>query len=270
MSRVKAYARGRGASRHPQERKFASAGRNAHHTRREERATLRLSRLLSLICLVLPILPSVATAGPSAEEMVRNMEAAYGKVKDYRTTVEVTTFADDGSTSIEKFLYTFKKPDRVRLDFEEPHRGLTLIYPDERGKVFVRPSGLLRLFTIHLSPESRLLADSSGQRIDQTDMGLLIRNIAHSLFDRRLGPVSVTGEGETIRVRVLAADHFLPNVKTLYRFLIDRATWLPKGVEEATPEERKRRVVAFLNLQTNVGIPDTFFRTDGAGSDAHG
>lgn len=198
------------------------------------------------------------------------METAYGQVEDYRMRVEVTTFADDGSASIERFLYSFKKPDRIRLDFTEPHPGLTVIYPDEKGKVFVRPSGLARLFTFHLSPENRLLAVSPGQRIDQTDMGRLIRNIADSLTDGRLGPTAIIEEGSVIRVRVLAADHFLAGVATLYEFLIDGRVWLPKGVEEATPSGQKRRTVAFLDLRTNVGIPDEFFHTDSARGDAGG
>ena len=229
------------------------------------------ARLCGVSCLVLLGLSFAASAaGLSSQEIIRNMETAYGKVEDYRVRVEVTTFADDGSASIERFLYSFKKPNRIRLDFEEPHHGLTMIYPDEKGKVFVRPSGLAHLFSFHLSPKSRLLAVSPGQRIDQTDMGQLIRNIAHSLTDRRLGPAAITEEGSIIRIRVLAADHFVAGVATLYRFLIDGRTWLPKGVEEATPAGKKRRTVAFLDLRTNVGIPDEFFRTDGARGDAGG
>ena len=224
--------------------------------------------IIPLISLTLPSTAPAETLG--ADEIIRNMETAYGKVEDYRMGVEVTTFSEDGSTSIEKFLYSFKKPNRIRLDFQEPHPGMTVIYPDEEGKVFVRLPGLLRLFPFHLSVQSRFLADPSGQRIDQTDMGRLIRNIAHSLTDSRLGPMHVTEEGGTIRVRVLAADHFLPGVVTLYHFFIDSRLWLPKGVEEATPAGKKKRVVAFLNVRTNVGIPDDFFRTGGEGSDAGG
>ena len=211
------------------------------------------------------MLPSVSSASAwGADEIIRNTEAAWTKVEDYRMRVEVTTFAKDGSTSIEKFIYSFKKPGSIRLDFQEPHPGMTVIYPDKDGKAFVRPSGLLRLFTLHLSLESRLLAVSSGQRIDQTDMGRLIRNIAHSLTDSRVGPKAVTEEGGIIRVRVLAADHFLPGVPTLYHFFIDSRLWLPKRVEEATPAGKKKRVVAFFDVRTNMGIPDDFFRTDSA------
>jgi outer membrane lipoprotein-sorting protein len=227
--------------------------------------------LWGVYCLIVLGLPSAhPAAGVSAGEIIRNMEKAWAGIDDYRTRVEVTTFADDGSGSVEKFLYSFKKPDRIRLDFEEPHPGLTVIYPDENGKVFVRPSGLARLFTFHLSPESRLLAVSPGQRIDQTDMGRLIRNIARSLTEGRLGRATISEEGGVISIRVLAADHFLAGKATLYRFLIDGKVWLPKGVEEATPSGKMRRIVTFRDLKTNVGIPDDFFRTDGGGDNAGG
>jgi outer membrane lipoprotein-sorting protein len=59
-------------------------------------------------------------------------------------------------------------------------------------------------------------------------------------------------------------------VATLYQFLIDGRVWLPKGVEEATSAGKKRRTVAFLDLRTNVGIPDEFFRTNNARGDSGG
>jgi hypothetical protein len=39
-------------------------------------------------------------------------------------------------------------------------------------------------------------------------MGLLIRNIAHSLTDQRRGPLEVSEDEKDIRIRILAEDHF--------------------------------------------------------------
>ena len=63
------------------------------------------------------------------------------------------------------------KPDQIRIDFIRPHPGMVMIYPDKEGRVFIRPSGLARLFRMHVRPDSRLLRVSAGQRIDQRTWG---------------------------------------------------------------------------------------------------
>jgi len=202
---------------------------------------------------------------PSNDEtLLRKMETAYAQVNDYRTKVEVRTYKRDGSYETEKFLYTFKKPKWIRLDFESPHAGMILVYPDKNGKVAVQPSGLAHLLKFHLAPDSRLLKGSSGQRIDQTDLGLLIRNISHSLTDQSRGPAELAEENGYVRVRVLAADHFREDVVTLYQFFIDEKLWLPAAVEEFTPDGRLERSITFGDLSINNATPDSFFQLDGA------
>jgi len=200
----------------------------------------------------------------SGETLLKKMEAAYAQVNDYTTKVEVRTYKRDGSFETEKFLYSFKKPKWIRLDFESPHAGMIVVYPDKNGRVAVQPSGLAHLLKFHLAPDSRLLKGSSGQRIDQTDLGLLIRNISHSLTDQQRGPEEITEENGYARIRVLAADHFRENVNTLYQFFIDKKLWLPAAVEEFTPDGRLERSITFGELRINNGMPDSFFQLDGA------
>ncbi len=198
-----------------------------------------------------------AWSSSDTEILLKRMEAAYAEVNDYQTNVEIRTYRKDGSFEIEKFLYTFKKPKWIRLDFESPYSGMILVYPDKNGKVVVR-----LFFTFHLAPDNPLLRVASGQRIDQTDLGLLVRNISHSLTDHRRGPVEVTEDDRDIRLRVLADDHFREGVLTLYQFSIDKKLWLPVRVEESTPDGLLERTVIFRNLRTNTGVPDRFFQLD--------
>jgi len=194
------------------------------------------------------------------EPIVKKMEAAFERLKDYQTNVEVRTYGSDGSFQTEKFLYTFKKPKRIRLDLQSPHSGMILIYPGKKGKVTVQPSGLPHLFALNLGPDNRLLVQSSGQQIDQTDVGLLIENITHSLTDQRRGPVDITEEGGSVRIRVPAANHFRGDMVTLYRFFIDDTLWLPVRVEESTSDGHLERSITFGNLKIDVGVQDTFFQ----------
>ncbi len=216
---------------------------------------------LSSIILLLPCLAPFhvyAWTSSETETLIEKMESAYAGVSDYQAQMEVRTFRADGSFETRKFLYTFKKHKKIRLDFESPYAGLTIVYPDQNGEVALR--GFL---TFHLPPDNFLLQVSAGQRIDQTDLGLLITNIAHSLTDHRRGPLAATEENAAIRIRVMADDHFQKGVVTLYQFLIDKEVWLPIEVEESSLDGLLKRTIVFRNLRTNIGIPDNFFQLNG-------
>lgn len=194
------------------------------------------------------------------DAVIGRMKAAYETVQDYQTLTEVRNFKDGRPAEIQRFLYSFKKPKHIRLDFETPHHGMVLVYPDKEGKVYVRLSGLAHIIPLHLSPDNPRLLISGSQRIDQTDMGLLIANIAHSVTDERRGEVSITEDEKFVRLRVPALNHFRKSVVTLYRFVIDKSLYLPARVEESTPRGRLERIISFQNLRINTGISDRFLQ----------
>ncbi len=220
-----------------------------------------LTTVLFFSCFVF----SRTAAGTPAdiETLLSRMETAYSKVTDYQATVEVKTYKSDGSSEMQQFLYTFKKPKRIRLDFESPHRGMEMVDPDQNGKVTVHLPGLGHLLKFHLTPDNSLLHVASGQRIDQTDLGLLIKNISHSFTDQRRGALDITEENGYVRISVLAENHFRKGVVTLYHFFIDEALWLPDKVEESSPDGHLERAITFQNLKVNSGIPDSFFELGG-------
>lgn len=228
--------------------------------------TLSPTRLVPPAALLLYMMGTCASAEIplDSDALLKKMETAYAKVNDYRTTVDVRTFKSDGSSETEKFLYSFKKPEWIRIDFESPHAGMVLVYPDKNGKVAVQPAGLAHFLKLHLAPGNRLLKGSSGQRIDQTDLGLLIGNIEHSLTDERRGPAEIADEDGYARIRVLAVNHFREDVVTLYQFFIDKKLWLPAKVEEFTPERRLERSITFGGLRINNGFPDSVFQLNEA------
>jgi hypothetical protein len=208
-----------------------------------------------------------AVPSPTPEEQVAaiiaKMKGAYAQVEGYRTDAEVEEYHEGRIAETRRFIYTFKKPDHVRIDMESPHPGLVLVYPDEGGKVSIKPGGLAHFFKLRLAPDNPLLTRRTGQRIDQTDMGLLIRNIEHSLTDRRYGKIAISGDNGRVVLDVLAADHFLPGIRTRYLFFIDEKTWLPTEVDELTPDGVLKRKVIFRDLKIMAGIPDKFFQLDG-------
>lgn len=207
---------------------------------------------------------SYASSGDPLEagDLFKKMETAYARVTDYQTRVEVKTYKGNGFLKTEKFLYTFKKPNRIRLDFESPYSGLILVYPDEKGKVVVQPPGLARFIRLHLAPDNTHLVGPSGQRVDQTDLGLLIHHIIRSLTNLRRGPADIAEKNGEVRIRVSADNPFRRGVITFYQFSIDKDLWLPTKVEESTPDGHLLRIVSFENLRLNTGVPDNFFQLD--------
>ncbi len=221
-----------------------------------------MSQRAATLLILAFLIPGWAGAWTGSEtgNLFKKMEAAYGKVRDYRAHLEVIGRRNDGSLEIRKLTYTFKKPNRIRMDFESPHPGLVLVYPDQDGKAEIRPFRWMPFWVISLDPNDAPLRVSPGQRIDQTDIGLLIQNISHSLTDWRRGEVKATESAEQIRIRVLSKNHFLKDVETLYQFSIDKRMWLPVGVDEYTPARVPERTTIFHDLEINLGIQDGFFR----------
>jgi outer membrane lipoprotein-sorting protein len=219
------------------------------------------------LCLAL-LVPHLGASSrqPSGEEIVEiigKMKAAIAAVDDYQTETEVREYRDGRLVDTKRFLYSFKKPNHIRIDLETPHPGMVLVYPDQEGKVGVEHFGWARFLRLRLPPDSGVLMTSAGQRIDQTDLGLLVQNIAHSLTDRRHGEITVSEEDGRLCLEVMAENHFRPKVLTRYRVFIDEKRWLPVEVQERTPEGMLQREVIFRSLRTSIGIPDTFFRIDG-------
>lgn len=203
-----------------------------------------------------------APPGEQIADIIGNMRAAYARIEDYQTETEVRVFHEGQEVETKRFLYTFKKPNHIRIDLESPHSGTILIYPDENGKVFVKPGGIAGFLKLHLSPGSTLLGASEGQRIDQTDLGLLIQNISHSLTDQRHREIKLSRQDGRIILDVLSDDHFLAGVLTSYQFSIDETHWLPVEVREFTSDGTLKRTVTFRNLRTSIHIPDSFFRIE--------
>jgi len=224
-----------------------------------KRCTLCRSIRSSLILLSLLSIPANAADHADAQALLRRMESAYEAVRDYRASVQVILVAENGAKRTEEFIYTFKKPRQFRIDFQVPQPGTILIFPDEEGKVLVRPWGW-RFMDLHLAPDSVFLANPSGQRVDQTDFGLLIRNMGRSMDGGRRGPLEIIEEDHYVRIRVLAENHFREGKLTKYQFTIAKDTFLPAEIEEWTPDGLFERKITFRNLAVNTDVPESFFQ----------
>lgn len=214
--------------------------------------------MLPALLFFLPIL-LLEAPGSKASGLVEQMRASYAEVKDYRADVVIRRRGVDGAEKIERLTYSFKKPDRIRVDFQSPHKGLVMVHPNEEGKAVVRPFPWAPFLKLRLAPEFSLTVGSAGQRIDQTDMGFLIESIDRSLSARSRGAPVIEESDEAVIIRVLAEDLFRRDRITRYGFRIDKDRWLPVAVAEYAPDGGFRRELRFLELRTNLGISDGYF-----------
>jgi hypothetical protein len=224
---------------------------------------LVLFSLLATILLHATRLWAGVTPANEAEacDIVARMAAAYAKIESYQTDMEVKEYKKGKLVETKHFLFTFKKPNQLRIDMKSPKPGTVLLYPDEDGKVILQLGGWSKFVKLHLAPDNAMLASGAGQRIDQSDFGLLIRNIRHSLTDHRHGEISLPNSENRAIIEVLADDHFLPNVQTGYRFVIDKTRWLPLEVDESTANGLPRRKLFFKELKTPITVKEDFFKS---------
>jgi len=219
-----------------------------------------------VVLITLFALTGVACAGSSYDpkDIVSNMEHAYADVYDYRTNLTITGFGKDSSfRSVQKLVYRFKKPNKVRIDFESPHDGMVIVFPDHDGKVAVSFGNWFPLPSMQFSPNSSVVEISPGQHIHQTDLGMLIRNITSSMAELSMGDLKLEEDGDRIVIRVLSDNPFRKGEATRYTFYIDKNLWLPVAVEESTPNGVLRRRVVYENLRLNTGVSDRVFRLAG-------
>ena len=224
--------------------------------------------LIFLVLVTLLPVSELSAASTSVREteavgILAKMEASYAKVSTYQTEMEVREYRKGKYLQTKRFLYTFKKPNQLRIDMQSPQPGTVLVYPDKTGKVTLRPGGWTGFVTLHLAPDNSMLSSGSGQRIDQSDFGLLLRNIRHSLTDQRRGEITLSEKEGRISIEVLADDHFLPGVQTLYRFVFDSARGLPLEEHEATPKGAPKKVTIFGKLKSSIPIKEDFFAVKG-------
>ncbi len=107
--------------------------------------------------------------------VAQHMEAAFEKLEDYTCDVEQIFYRDGAENQRYLFKFYFKKEKKIRVDFSQPHSGLTLFYHDEDKEATVMPLRSLPGMKFRLSVNNPLLKTLAGQRISQTDMGYFIK-----------------------------------------------------------------------------------------------
>jgi outer membrane lipoprotein-sorting protein len=157
------------------------------------------------------------------------------------------------------FKFYFKKEKKIRVDFSQPHSGLTIFYHDEDKEVTVRPLRLLSSLKFRLSVDNPLMKTLTGQRINQTDMGYFINFMFKNLKSVEQGENEFREDDERVEFLFWALDYIEEKSPEKYRISISKKDWLPIHIERYNLGDRRLEVTDIRNYVLNAHLQDKFF-----------
>jgi outer membrane lipoprotein-sorting protein len=217
--------------------------------------------LLALACLLLGFENLEATAGNEDRILVvaQNMEAAFKKLEDYTCDVEQIFYQNGVENQRYLFKFYFKKEKKIRVDFSQPHSGLTIFYHDEEKEATVIPLRLLSGLKFRLSVDNSLMKTLAGQRISQTDMGYFIKFMFKNLRSVEQKENEFWEDNERVEFLFWAWDYVEEKSAEKYRISISKKHWLPIRIERYNLEDRRLEVTDIRNYVLNAHLEDKFF-----------
>jgi len=217
--------------------------------------------LLALASLLLHFENLKATAGNEDRilAVAQSMEAAFKKLEDYTCEVEQIFYQDGVENQRYHFKFYFKKEKKIRVDFSQPHSGLTIFYQDEDKEATVMPLRLLSGLKFRLSVDNPLMKTLAGQRISQTDMGYFIKFMFKNLRSVEQKDNEFREDNERVEFLFWAMDYIEEKFPEKYRISVSKKYWLPIRIERYNLEDRPLEVTDIRNYVLNAHPEDKFF-----------
>jgi outer membrane lipoprotein-sorting protein len=218
--------------------------------------------LLTFSCLFLNARNLEAAA--SDEERIlavaQTMEAAFKKIEDYTCDVEQVFYREGSEDQRYLFKYYFKKEKKIRVDFSQPHSGLTIFYQDEDREATIRPFRSLASLKFRLSVDNPLLKTLAGQRINQTDMGYFIQFILRNLRSVKQRENDFREDEEHVAFVLWALDYIVGKSLEKYQISISKKHWLPVRIERYNLEDKPLEVTDIKNYVLNSHLEENIFQ----------
>ena len=207
------------------------------------------------MAMIVPLLLLLAWGAPVPDPLAAALER-YRDVGSYRVTLR-SGHGDDG----EVIRYFYKKPGFIRMEFIRPHNGALLVYDPTAKTVRLRPFGALKPLVLSLSPDNSLVKSAQGHRVDESDIGTLLRRVQR-LSER--GTTVMRGEekvGARDAVIVSVEGEKGHSLEGVHRYLIwlDRITLLPLKVAAYDSSGAPVEEVLMDDLEVNMALEDSLF-----------
>ena len=203
----------------------------------------------------LPVLVPIRTV--IMDDPLTEAEIRFRALQSYQATVR--SLAADGERQVMRYFY--RQPGWVRMEFVQPYHGTVMTYDPGTRRVRIWPFGLTLMPALSVAPDSALLRNQRGHRIDRSDVGALLANL-RELSARgsisSLGDMQVAGRPATGWDIVGEAGVSVAGVHR-YRVWLALDTLFPLRVESFALGDSPIETVEMEAVQTDVRFPERFF-----------
>lgn len=204
-----------------------------------------MGRFQLLVVVVVLFAPPAFASAPALDDVVRSLEASYGKISDLKADFAQTSFNKSlNSTIPAKGIVSLKKGGKLRWEYSEPTPQV--IVSDGKTLWVFTPS----LNQVNVGPAPEALAGPAGSFL--AGLGRL----REQFTVRFLNPVRpADAEGDVLLD--LAPKHPLPTLTRLI-LAVDPKRWL---VRKAVVYDQFENTVTmnFTKIQVNSGLADSLF-----------
>jgi outer membrane lipoprotein-sorting protein len=183
--------------------------------------------------------------------LLKTTAERFDKIRTYTCKATSITKVYRGkkeSTYQDVVQYTFQKPKHIKIKWLAPWniKGQVAVFSDDQLKVHLNFLPL----SIPIDPNGKVAQDAAGNRIYQTDMGTLIRQITDILKDDPQTIVSYEGTRQDKDRKVYKVS--LHNKEGYVDVYIHTELILPVTVEYFSPEKKLLQAAYFEDLKVNV------------------
>lgn len=196
---------------------------------------------------------ALSGAGP---DVLTDAIERYRKVESYRVTIR-SVHAD----AEEHLRYFYQKPGFVRMEFIRPHTGAVLVYSPATQRVRLWPFGAGRFPELNLSPGNPLIQSSRRQRVDQSDVGVLLGNMQMLAQDGSLGATdeqALAGR-QVLHLKVTGTGSLTVAGVHRYELWLDAASLFPVKVISRDLQDAIIETVHMEDAEIDVPLPMNLF-----------
>lgn len=202
------------------------------------------------------IIAIILAAVIPSQDIIQASIENFNNIESYSVTLR--SRSDDSN---EEMRYYYKKPGFMRMEFIKPYKGAVLVYNQSKNEVRLRPFGFFKFFILTLSPDNSLIESSKGHRVDESDIGALLKAVKKLQSN---GKTDVSGEEKVgdktaVVVSIKGEKDFTVNGIHRYILWLEKNMILPLKVSAYDIQGALIEEVMMDDLQINIGITEDFF-----------
>lgn len=224
-----------------------------------------MKRILLFIALAFCVLPPAdarAQAGADRERILQvadRIEAAYGRLQSYACDIEGIYYNAGKEFERYVFRFYFRKPDRFRIEFQNPYPGVTIFYTAGEKEFTARPLSAFPSVQFRFSVDNPLFKSPSGQGVHQMHLLYFLDFLRKNAKSLPKEGADFRNDGQVLSFWLAARDYLAGGMPERYRMHINTGLWLPDRFERYDAEGAPLEFTFFRNYRLNPALDGAFF-----------